>query len=105
MRNKTDKCRYFTGIQNKTCEIGIEYPVSDLPCLGDHQTCDKHEPFSAEELAAKKVAMDRHMDLMRRGLSGCCEAEFNTNQVLTSGKYKGHGPRFCSKCGKLAFMV
>jgi hypothetical protein len=57
-------------------------------------------PTSEDEAKFK-----RSMDLMHKGLSSCCEAPFDTSQVIKGGKYKNHGPRFCSKCRKLCFMV
>jgi hypothetical protein len=98
------RCRHFTGIQNNICEGGLEYPTTDLPCWGEHQ-CGKYSPLTAEELAEKEAQLKRHMELMRQGLSGCCEAPFDTSHVLTSGRFKGHGPRYCSKCKALCFVV
>jgi hypothetical protein len=38
-------------------------------------------------------------------LSPCCEAPIDESRVIRDGCYKGHGPRFCSKCGELVYMV
>lgn len=103
---KEVSCRYFNGIQNETCEAGLKYPPwQECSCRGKRTDCPSYARFSAEELSAQEAALQRHVDLIRKGLSGCCEAPFDTSQVITNGQFKNHGPRFCSKCGKLAFMV
>lgn len=38
-------------------------------------------------------------------LSSCCNAAIDKSHVITSGRHKGHGPRYCSKCGRCLFMV
>jgi hypothetical protein len=58
-----------------------------------------------EEQRARAAAITRKMDLMARGLSGCCEAPLDESRVIATGRYKGHGPRCCSKCGKVVFVA
>lgn len=106
------KCRHFNGVQNKECDNKIKYPeggIKMLACFGPGVSlelrCDGYNPLTPEELDAKEAEFQRHMDLMRQGLSSCCEAPFDTSQVITKGQFKNHGPRFCSKCHKLCFMV
>lgn len=106
-QRRDKKCRYFNGTSNGECENGIEYPKARLlPCFGEGDSeCVSYSPLNAEELAAKEAEHLRYIDLTRRGLSTCCEAELDVSQVIPSGKYKNHGPRFCSKCKRLCFMV
>lgn len=101
------KCRHFNGIQNGMCESKITYPANHYICFGQggEEECGGYNPLTAEELEKKEAETQRHMDLMRKGLSGCCEAPFDTSQVITKGQFKNHGPRFCSKCKRLCFMV
>lgn len=101
------KCRHFNGMQNGRCESKVEYPSDVDVCfgMGGEIDCGGYNPLNTEELAAKEAKTQRHMDLMRRGLSSCCESPFDTRHVTTSGQFKGHGPRYCSKCKKLLFMV
>lgn len=101
------KCRHFNGVMNDLCRSKIKYPPDHNICFGQigDIECGGYNPLSAEELVAKEAEQQRHMDLMRQSLSGCCEAPFDTSQVITSGKYKNHGTRFCSKCKQLLFMV
>jgi ribonuclease HI len=51
--------------------------------------------------------VDRLEYLMNAGLSQCCEAPLDTSRVIhrPGHRHHNHGPRYCSKCGKLAFMV
>lgn len=107
-KKRDQRCRHFNGIQNDLCEAKIGYPEykNNLPCFGNtDQPCDGYSPFTAEELVEQEAKIQRHMELMQKGLSSCCEEPFDTSQVIQSGEFKNHGPRFCSKCGKLAFMV
>ena len=102
------RCRYFNGLQNGKCDGGVSYPgqMQECACWGeDGPVCEKYSVFTNEELAQKEADMQRHIDLMRQGLSSCCEAPFNTSRVITSGQFKNHGPRFCSKCKRLCFMI
>ena len=106
-KRRDAKCRHFNGIQNGTCESKITYPSDYEVCFGKigDTECGGYNPLNLEELAAKEAETERHMNLMRKGLSSCCKAPFDTSHVITSGQHKNHGPRFCSKCKKLCFMV
>jgi hypothetical protein len=42
---------------------------------------------------------------MKRNVSSCCEAPIDESQVITEGQFKGHGPRYCSKCKRCVYMV
>lgn len=97
-------CRHFTGIQNKVCEMKMQYAPGGNPCFADGH-CPQYSPLTADELEAKYAAMAREALLLKQGLSSCCDAPLNTAHVITTGRFKNHGPRFCSKCGQLAFMV
>jgi len=105
---RSDKCRHFNGVQNEMCESKIKYPrpIKDIPCFGKGKTeCEGYVPFTTEELEAKEKEMQRNLDLMNAGLSSCCEAPFDFSHVIPDGQFKGHGPRFCSECKALCFMV
>ena len=108
LKQKADKrCRHFNGIQNKVCESKIQYPsFKELPCFNEGNfECEGYNPLTPEEQAVKDAEFQRHIDLMRKGLSSCCEAPFDTSRVITSGPHKNHGPRTCSKCQKMCFWV
>ena len=46
------------------------------------------------------------MKLARFGWhSPCCSVPIDESAVITDGKYKGHGPRYCSKCRAVLFLV
>jgi hypothetical protein len=111
VRDRRATCRHFTGTQNDRCEAGISYKEArsappKLPCLADEgETCEKYSAWTQEELDEQEADLKRRMDRMAAGLSGCCEAPLDVSRVIPSGRHKGHGPRYCSKCKKLAFMV
>lgn len=124
-------CNHFNGTTNKKCDAGVEYetvrltheplPIissdpqrghtitASVPCMTKYNpgsaTCDKCEMPTSEQIAQTKADDARRDDLMRRGLSGCCEAPIDERAVIREGRHKGHGMRYCSKCGKYLFMV
>ena len=102
----TKRCRHFTGIMAKKCDQGIayEHPLQQI-CIGREGACEKYSPFTKEEIEKKEAAIRHSTDCLQRGVSSCCEAPLDTSHVITEGRHKGHGPRFCSKCHKCAFMV
>jgi len=104
--DKTKKCRHFNGLINEKCEAEVRYKDHSASCcFGTTDGCISYSPFTAAELLKQQEDIDRHLTLMRKGLSSCCEAPFDTSRVLEAGPYKGHGPRYCSKCGRMCFIV
>jgi hypothetical protein len=133
-RGKEPRCRHFNGFsdEKKTCDAGVNHaaagvcrytteeerkagrvglqtyaPLLLITCFGDDGAapCEKYSTFTEEEVAAQEAEDARHLDCMRRGVSSCCGTPIDKRTVITSGRYKGHGPRYCSTCGKLLFMV
>lgn len=129
--DRSTRCKHHTGMTNERCAAGVRYldvaldhepiryrqhpgsgPYSigrSFPCLGKYNlggaTCPKLELPTAQEVESEEAASKRSMDLLRRGLSSCCEAAIDESRVIRDGRHKGHGPRFCSKCGKCLFIV
>jgi hypothetical protein len=73
-----DKCRHFNGVQNKTCEAGINYDTfpSGIPCIRRHTsghvppnppTCEKYAELTPEDIAKReaeiKAAVERFAKL------------------------------------------
>lgn len=54
-------------------------------------------PQSDEEKKGNAEA-ERVIACLERGVSPCCEAPLDLSHVIKSGRYKGHGKRFCSQC-------
>jgi len=127
-----NKCRHFTGIRlmgkGHCCEAGVEYrgiakveqlgetgSALRIPCLGKEpgtvergqevQYCSKYDPYTPEELQQIEDEWEKTHAKILSGKSPCCDAGLDTSQVIKSGTHKGHGPRFCSACGKLVYMV
>lgn len=99
------KCRHFNGMQNQKCAVGIKYPeYKEVPCFGEN-VCTKYSPLTENEAQKECDASSKNDELIAKGLSICCEKPLDTTQVITEGPHKGHGPRFCSACEKLVFMV
>ena len=108
-------CRHFNGILNDACKAGVRYQDVEKadkgphphPCASnnEHGHCSLFEARTDADIDERERSITRSLELTRRGLSSCCEAPLDESQVITSGRFKGHGPRFCSKCGKCVFMV
>lgn len=107
------RCRHFNGIQNKQCRAGISYSevvskISLFPCFADEgaKSCASYIAPTSEEIAQEQIESRRIADLFERGLSNCCIAPLDMSQVIPKGQpHAGHGPRICSKCRKVAFVV
>jgi len=117
MPKRPDKCKHFNGTQNDKCRANVVYStirdmklvgmLEQYPCLvgGSEDKCPMYEPFSEKETADHEAEYQKIMSAMRRGVSACCDAPEDTSHVIESGSHKGHGQRYCSKCGKLLYMV
>lgn len=120
------RCVHFTGLPGfagnpDKCKAGVDYRAlvggpdegwgARIPCLPPMRpglqivSCDLYQAPTPEELAVEDVEWARVEDLLARGLSPCCESPNDESRVIKTGRHKGHGPRFCSKCGRVAFLV
>lgn len=54
---------------------------------------------------AEENPIERIERLSELGLTSCCEAPVDYSQVIEKGRYKNHGPRFCSKCRRCLYQV
>lgn len=83
----------------------LEKILCKFGCLNKHcflmtYALAYQEPeFSPELEHAEKVLRGEVSDTF------CCNAPIDTSHVIREGRNKNHGPRFCSKCKKLLFMV
>lgn len=126
---KLATCTHFDGLpigmsdKSAKCKAGVCYRelvggpdegwARRVPCTppyrpGDEQNmvyCEKFQATTPEEIAARDEAFKHAMECHKRGVSSCCEAPLDTSNVHTEGPYKGHGPRYCSKCRKVQFIV
>lgn len=92
---RKNRCRNFTGIQNKKCKQGIAYEtVRDestspygFPCTLSGGTCESLSPYTAEELEAQ----DREIS-ERIGAIGKARAA-----IVAHGDFNGQLP--CPVCG------
>lgn len=117
--SKAQWCKHYNGTVNPACKIGVEYAtvrqelhVAETgrtkfayPCTDDCGGCEKKELRTAEELAAIKAERDHHYECFKKGISPCCNVPINDSRVIKEGRHKGHGARYCSKCGKCLFIV
>lgn len=121
--------RHWNGEwEEKSCKAGVRYYdlmriatlgdagcICRIPCTGDKpgsrvrtqtvEPCDKYEPMTEEEIQARIDENERFLGCLRRNVSTCCDAPIDESQVIPDGEHKGHGPRYCSQCHKLLFMV
>lgn len=110
---RKNTCRYYIGFGNVNCNAGrnsrdMSADTDDglrHSCFGETDKCELYNPFSQEEQTQREAEHERRCELLRNGLSPCCEAPVDESQVITSGRFKGHGSRYCSKCRKLLYTV
>jgi len=120
--NKEHKCRHFTGILHKTCELGIEYDsLKDrsadsgyklICCEADSRLpCASFQPYTAKEISEQdRIAAERLNFLLaamtkikekegnRRGVRGtidCPQCGGTETLHYTISAYNGH---VCGKC-------
>lgn len=128
MKGRRGWCNHYNGLTNKQCDAGVEYdsvattadvtrsdgtthPAKRFPCFAEGQEwhgdgpCGKCQMPTEEEIAEQEASASRKFDLLRKGLSDCCEAPVDESRVIKEGRHKGHGRRYCSKCGKCLFVV
>lgn len=105
-------CRHYKGIMNKECKAGLNWKKSfdnARNCIGKENGCNIYERFTCKELQEQQKELDIYVEKFKKqtktGLSMCCEAPIDTSHVIQSGRHKGHGARYCSKCKKCLFMV
>ena len=112
-RYRKGQCIHFNGIQSKVCEAGVRYEFTrslndgGLPCLPKcgRCSCARLQHPTEEQVKQSESEMLFKLDKVAKGISPCCEASLDTSQVIQTGRHKGHGPRFCSKCGKFVMIV
>lgn len=104
------RCRHFNGLQHKYCDHDVPYPESAFKkCFGEKTEskvyCCYYDPLNEQEAEKEIERHKKEGELLAKNLSICCESKLDTSKVIKEGRFKGHGPRFCSKCGKLVYLV
>ena len=108
-------CFHYTGLPGfagnpDVCKAGVDIRAlvggpdagwaRRMPCTppyrpGDESVpCEKFRAHTDEEIDAEEAKIEESLAKLMRGVSQCCEAPIDESQVITSGPYKGHGPRF-----------
>lgn len=66
--------------------------------------CGSYEGESLHQSAVCKGKTEgrNKLDMTK---STCCGAELDETRVIPDGPHKGHGPCYCSQCGKVAYIV
>ena len=118
IKRRLETCQHFTGIQHRRCkmEVCYDHVRGDKPyalaCFHDERWeeggrphCTSYLAMTEEQVAAEEAEFERDLALIAKKLSPCCEAPFDESQVITSGRHKNHGPRFCSKCKRVVMWV
>jgi hypothetical protein len=93
------KCRHFTGVQNKTCEAGVNYDdVVPIPCIGrvgaeiEPAKCEKKSCWTREE--AINIEKERAESTKRFMLALGAASE----DAKAKGYKKGHGGKDSLPC-------
>ncbi len=130
----TGKCKHYTHSREMTkykdvlCKAGVSYYelmridelgtqgcMARIPCYGNKagtivrgimvETCEKYEPLTEEEIQKQIDGIKETEDMLTKDISPCCKALIDKSQVIKEGRYKNHGPRYCSKCHRVVYMV
>lgn len=97
IKKREEKCRYFTGLMNITCDVGVDYSTVKitripntgggikLPCFNDPGTsCSKQSLFTTEEMAERearhKATLDKFIAKIEAGLCVECGEKFTPVQ-------------------------
>jgi len=113
-------CNHFTGVLVETC-LGGERPTDHQGTVGHSFACVKNEAWTAggcpqcpkfKATSEEEVSELRHRMLKSYASavfdhkkSPCCNATIDESQVIAEGRFKGHGARTCSTCGKVVFRA
>lgn len=89
--------------------LGILGCCCRLPCGGKTgegiSHCSKYQPLTGAEIQAEIDGWEKSKRCLAEDISSCCEAPIDHSRAIQDGAHAGHGPRYCSKCRKLAYMV
>lgn len=71
MSAKRGTCKHFTGVQNKTCKVGVDYEsVSPIPCIDKYRkgdcNCDKYEEPTQREIDEWDAYIEQRMEMHRK---------------------------------------
>lgn len=111
-------CANFTHGKDHCCQVGMQYAsmqrtdaagVTGLPCTNGGSCgsveCPLFEPRPLEQWKEQQRDQEEQTRRAVQSRSTCCDAPLDTRQVIQEGSFKGHGPRFCSQCHKLAIQA
>jgi hypothetical protein len=126
MQNK-NRCVHFRAIHyNDSCEAGVNFNelmrvkelgrtgcMMRLPCTGRTgvtrgipvEPCNKYQPLTEADIQKEIDMLKRAVKCLKDDVSSCCNAPIDKSRVIQRGKHKGHGPRYCSKCKSVVYVV
>jgi hypothetical protein len=87
---KSQKCRHFRSIMDgKSCHAGVVYSslgnYKQRPCHGDAgdgiSVCEKHEPYTAEEIAQENAKLSESMTFTLQALSTIRKLEGDSGEI------------------------
>lgn len=92
-------CRHFTGVQNKTCKLGIKYEdvrvtgegPFKFPCVFTADNCEKRESYTPEEIAARDREIKARLVAFGKARTAIIEH--------ADGKHGVSGEIPCPNCG------
>lgn len=108
-----EHCKHYQGIMEKSCGANVDWDKmfgSVCGCIKkEDTTCKKFELYTDEEFKrleeAQELSTKEFIESFKSGTSVCCHAPVDNSRVIKDGQHKNHGPRYCSKCRKLLFVV
>jgi hypothetical protein len=119
---KSQECRHFRSIMDrKSCHAGVVYSslgnYQQRPCHGDVgdgiSVCEKHEPYTAEEIAQEDAKFSESLNFTLQALSiikrlkesgGVIECPKCTASLHWSRAFNGHVHGRCATENCLCWM-
>lgn len=114
-------CKHYTGAgRHDECKAGICYKDVRVvnpghgngvsyPCTPNMNEsgakCSSLEFYTPEEIAQQERETGEYVELILSGISPCCKAEIDKSHLIPSGRYKGHGKAYCSKCRRCIGVI
>jgi hypothetical protein len=110
IKGRMETCFHFTGVSEKKCKVGIEYPHGPLPCIapfkkdGVRPDCDKRELYTREQAVTYIEKINKSYERLVVAMAAC---QKDAKELGYGKKHGGVGKVPCPVCktGTLHYSV
>jgi hypothetical protein len=93
------RCRHFTGVQNKTCEAGVNYDdVVPIPCIGLDNTAVKQATCEKKSCPTREEAIEIDKERAEHTKKFMLALGAAHDDAKKKGYKKGHGGKDSLPC-------